>query len=113
MTSVLHHFQLLTSDYSTQGMVEKWLFEVEQTMVDSVRAVIGNSIAAYASRPRREWVIQWPGQVVICVSSIYWTNEVSEAIMVEGGIQVPVPSVKAVLDILHQIPVRLAQTNLN
>lgn len=30
--------------------------------------------------PRKEWVLQWPGQAVICVSSIYWTEEVSEAI---------------------------------
>lgn len=30
--------------------------------------------------PRKEWVLQWPGQTVICVSSIYWTEEVSEAI---------------------------------
>lgn len=30
--------------------------------------------------PRKTWVLQWPGQVVICVSSIYWTEEVSEAI---------------------------------
>uniref|UniRef100_A0A8C3EP34 Dynein axonemal heavy chain 7 n=1 Tax=Corvus moneduloides TaxID=1196302 RepID=A0A8C3EP34_CORMO len=30
--------------------------------------------------PRKEWVLQWPGQAVICVSSIYWTEEVSRAI---------------------------------
>uniref|UniRef100_A0A803W9U6 Dynein axonemal heavy chain 3 n=1 Tax=Ficedula albicollis TaxID=59894 RepID=A0A803W9U6_FICAL len=30
--------------------------------------------------PRKEWVLQWPGQTVICVSSIYWTEEVSQAI---------------------------------
>lgn len=30
--------------------------------------------------PRKTWVLQWPGQVVICVSSIFWTEEVSEAI---------------------------------
>lgn len=30
--------------------------------------------------PRKTWVLQWPGQVVICVSSIYWTEEVSVAI---------------------------------
>uniref|UniRef100_A0A8C3I3V3 Dynein axonemal heavy chain 3 n=1 Tax=Chrysemys picta bellii TaxID=8478 RepID=A0A8C3I3V3_CHRPI len=32
-----------------------------------------------AKVPRNKWVLQWPGQVVICVSSIYWTKEVSEA----------------------------------
>uniref|UniRef100_A0A8C2U959 Dynein axonemal heavy chain 3 n=1 Tax=Coturnix japonica TaxID=93934 RepID=A0A8C2U959_COTJA len=30
--------------------------------------------------PRKAWVLQWPGQVVICVSTIYWTEAVSEAI---------------------------------
>lgn len=30
--------------------------------------------------PRKKWVLQWPGQVVICASSIFWTSEVSEAI---------------------------------
>ncbi|EDM17633.1 rCG40149 [Rattus norvegicus] len=31
--------------------------------------------------PRNAWVLQWPGQVVICVSSIFWTREVSEALV--------------------------------
>ena len=57
-------------------------------MIDSIRHEIGKSIVAYASKPRRNWVLQWPGQIVICVSSIYWTAEVSEAITKEGGMQV-------------------------
>ncbi|KAK7833314.1 hypothetical protein U0070_017313, partial [Myodes glareolus] len=31
--------------------------------------------------PRNAWVLQWPGQVVICVSSIFWTKEVSQALV--------------------------------
>uniref|UniRef100_A0A667I2I8 Dynein axonemal heavy chain 3 n=1 Tax=Lynx canadensis TaxID=61383 RepID=A0A667I2I8_LYNCA len=32
-------------------------------------------------REKQRWVLQWPGQVVICVSSIFWTKEVSQALV--------------------------------
>uniref|UniRef100_A0A8C4VEP1 Dynein axonemal heavy chain 3 n=1 Tax=Falco tinnunculus TaxID=100819 RepID=A0A8C4VEP1_FALTI len=62
------------------GMVEKWLLQVEEMMLASVRQIIQDGIKGYVKVPRKTWVLQWPGQVVICVSSIYWTEEVSEAI---------------------------------
>ncbi|XP_074409026.1 dynein axonemal heavy chain 3 isoform X4 [Zonotrichia albicollis] len=62
------------------GMVEKWLLQVEEMMLASVRQVLQNGIKGYSQVPRKEWVLQWPGQAVICISSIYWTEEVSEAI---------------------------------
>ena len=71
-----------------KGMVEKWLLQVEETMVISIRDVIRQSVNAYAVTPRRQWVIEWPGQVAICVSSIYWTSEVAEAMAVSRGMQV-------------------------
>ncbi|VTJ52477.1 Hypothetical predicted protein [Marmota monax] len=64
-----------------KGMVEKWLQQVEQMMLASLREVIRQGIEAYAKVPRNSWVLQWPGQVVICVSSIFWTKEVSEALV--------------------------------
>ncbi|XP_030596674.1 dynein heavy chain 3, axonemal isoform X2 [Archocentrus centrarchus] len=63
-----------------KGMVEKWLLQVENLMLRSVRHVIHQGVIKYAEVPRKKWVLQWPGQVVICASSIYWTSEVSEAI---------------------------------
>ncbi|KAM9012434.1 dynein axonemal heavy chain 3 [Ara ararauna] len=65
---------------NAKGMVEKWLLQVEEMMLASVRQVIENGIEGYIKVPRKTWVLQWPGQVVICVSSIFWTEEVSEAI---------------------------------
>jgi len=69
-------------------MVEKWLLEVEETMVMSIRDVIRQSVNAYAVTPRKHWVIEWPGQIAICVSCIYWTLQVIEAMPVQGGMQV-------------------------
>uniref|UniRef100_A0A8B9T0C6 Dynein axonemal heavy chain 7 n=1 Tax=Anas platyrhynchos TaxID=8839 RepID=A0A8B9T0C6_ANAPL len=65
---------------NAKGMVEKWLLQVEEMMLASVRQVLQDGIKGYIEVPRKTWVLQWPGQVVICVSSIYWTEEVSEAI---------------------------------
>ncbi|XP_053327633.1 dynein axonemal heavy chain 3 [Spea bombifrons] len=64
-----------------KGMVEKWLLQVEENMLSSMRQVIYDGIQGYVEVPRKQWVLQWPGQVAICVSSIYWTQEVSEAIV--------------------------------
>ncbi|XP_040928837.1 dynein axonemal heavy chain 3 isoform X2 [Betta splendens] len=63
-----------------KGMVEKWLLQVEKQMLRSVRHVVHQGLIEYAQAPRKKWVLQWPGQVVICASSIFWTSEVSEAI---------------------------------
>ncbi|XP_068431186.1 dynein axonemal heavy chain 3 isoform X2 [Clinocottus analis] len=63
-----------------KGMVEKWLRQVENLMLRSVRHVIYEGMIQYTEVPRKKWVLQWPGQVVICASSIFWTTEVSEAI---------------------------------
>ncbi|KAM4725109.1 LOW QUALITY PROTEIN: dynein axonemal heavy chain 3-like [Anableps anableps] len=63
-----------------KGMVEKWLQEVESLMLNSVRHVIHQGLIEYAEVPRNKWVLGWPGQVVICASSIFWTSEVCEAI---------------------------------
>ncbi|XP_035537407.1 dynein heavy chain 3, axonemal [Morone saxatilis] len=63
-----------------KGMVEKWLLQVEKLMLRSVQHVIHQGVIQYTELPRKKWVLQWPGQVVICASSIFWTTEVSEAI---------------------------------
>ncbi|GFO15606.1 dynein, axonemal, heavy chain 12 [Plakobranchus ocellatus] len=63
-----------------KGSVEKWLLQVQNVMLTSVRDVIEESYEDHQNAPRKSWVQEWPGQVVICVSSIYWTLEVHEAI---------------------------------
>ena len=78
----------LTSSISTseaKGAVEKWLLQVQDIMFVSLRDVIEKARNAYATDTREDWVKEWPGQVVLCFSQIYWTLEVHDAI--KGGTQ--------------------------
>ena len=63
-----------------KGAVEKWLLQVQNVMLMSMRDVVEAARNAYATDPRDDWVQEWPGQVVLCVSQIYWTSEVHEAL---------------------------------
>jgi len=63
-----------------QGLVEKWLIQVEILMMQSINKIINDAVKKYANTNRTEWVLQWPGMVVICAASINWTAEVETAV---------------------------------
>ena len=62
------------------GSVEKWLVEVEAAMFESVHDVTARGIEAYSQTPRIDWIVQWPGMVVLVVTAIFWTKGVTQAI---------------------------------
>ncbi|NXU72284.1 DYH7 protein, partial [Oreotrochilus melanogaster] len=66
------------STSEARGAVEKWLIQVEDIMLKSIRDVIARSRMAYLETERKKWVLEWPGQVVLCVSQMFWTSEVHE-----------------------------------
>ena len=37
-------------------------------------------VAAYAGQAREKWVLEWPGQVVLAVTAIFWTSSVTNAL---------------------------------
>lgn len=63
-----------------KGQVEKWLLDLELSMKTTVREIIGKALLAYQQIARHEWVLQWPGQAVLAISSTYWTTEMTQAI---------------------------------
>lgn len=65
---------------SAGGNVERWLIDAENAMRDSLKEVLKKAFNAYAKTKRVDWVVRWPGQVVICIGSMYWTDETAEAI---------------------------------
>ncbi|XP_069101059.1 dynein axonemal heavy chain 12-like isoform X1 [Argopecten irradians] len=68
------------STSEARGAVEKWLLQVEEFMLKSIRAVCADAMVAYANDARVDWVREWPGQIVLCASQAYWTREVHDAI---------------------------------
>ncbi|KAJ3048328.1 Dynein heavy chain 7, axonemal, partial [Rhizophlyctis rosea] len=86
MYSAQKEFIKFTNTVSTNdaaGAVERWLLEVEKAMLASMRHVTAQGWEAYKETPREKWVLEWPGQVVLGVSQIFWTKEV-EFVILEG-----------------------------
>lgn len=109
----------LISTSEARGAVEKWLVQVEDIMLRSIRDVINRSrlvrlkfpfvffcqllffitfyapdyclecVQAYPEVKRSQWVRDWPGQVVLCTSQMYWTLEVHEAIRSGANVRKP------------------------
>ncbi|KAH8941010.1 hypothetical protein BDL97_14G015200 [Sphagnum fallax] len=68
------------SGMSPIGNVENWLSQVEIKMRESILQQIRLSLGAYKTNPRTQWVQEWPGQVVLAGSSVYWTEGVERGI---------------------------------
>ncbi|KAI3382032.1 hypothetical protein SNEBB_005932 [Seison nebaliae] len=61
--------------------VEEWMLDIENNMVATIRNLLELAIRDYVKKERTQWVLSWPGQIVIAVSQTYWTSQVTRAII--------------------------------
>lgn len=66
----------LTKGLKARGNVEDWLSKVEEAMFASLRRIMKGSIQDFLSRPRKEWVLDHPNQIILSVSQIMWAKDV-------------------------------------
>ncbi|KAJ9530913.1 hypothetical protein QJQ45_028793, partial [Haematococcus lacustris] len=77
-------FKTSVNTTQAKGAVERWLLQVEERMFEAVHEVTAQGIAAFPARPRHEWVLQWPGMVVLVGTGLFWTRS-TEAALSKGA----------------------------
>ena len=78
-----------------RGCVEKWLLLLENTMCDTIRDITREAVIDYAKNvsdvscrkpgAREEFALRWPGMIVLSVTQIFWTQDVTRAIKSGGA----------------------------
>lgn len=62
-----------------EGLVEKWLQQVESVMRLSLKNEAQAAIEAYLDNMQRNhWISSFPGQIILASNLVFWTNEVTE-----------------------------------
>ncbi|XP_068439704.1 dynein axonemal heavy chain 9 isoform X3 [Clinocottus analis] len=61
------------------GQVEAWLNRVLDSMRSTVRHQMSEAVAAYEDKPREQWLFDYPAQVALTCTQIWWTSDVCMA----------------------------------
>ncbi|XP_046391607.1 dynein beta chain, ciliary-like [Ischnura elegans] len=67
------------SDCECTGPVETWLARLEKVMRENMRHYFREAVITYEEKPREQWVFDYPAQVSLCGTQIWWTTEVNIA----------------------------------
>ncbi|XP_072570592.1 dynein axonemal heavy chain 11 isoform X2 [Paramormyrops kingsleyae] len=74
--------------YVCKGQAEHWLGGLEASMRHTVRHEIMEAVAAYEDKPRDQWLFDYPAQVALTSSQIWWATDVGIAFeRVEEGFE--------------------------
>ncbi|NXG00742.1 DYH9 protein, partial [Sakesphorus luctuosus] len=61
------------------GQVEVWLSRLLDTMRATVRDEMTAAVTVYEQKPREQWLFDYPAQVALSCTQIWWTTEVGIA----------------------------------
>ncbi|XP_060242179.1 dynein axonemal heavy chain 17-like [Meriones unguiculatus] len=61
------------------GQVEVWLNRVLDRMCATLRHEIPEAVVTYEEKPREQWIFDYPAQVALTCTQIWWTTEVGMA----------------------------------
>nr|NP_001262793.1 dynein heavy chain at 93AB, isoform C [Drosophila melanogaster]AGB96173.1 dynein heavy chain at 93AB, isoform C [Drosophila melanogaster] len=64
---------------SIRGPVEVWLNRIQAAMRASLRHYVMEAVIAYEEKQREQWLFDYPAQVSLCGSQIWWSTEVNIA----------------------------------
>lgn len=59
--------------------VEVWLNRVQDSMRSTITTQIGEGVTSYEEKPRDQWLFDFPAQVSLCGTQIWWTTEINIA----------------------------------
>lgn len=88
--TLLYYFMMAVSKFwnlvALKALMRKWFFslQVEQEMINSIRDVMKKAIENYPLTAFKEWCLQWPGQVILAASNVYWTADVTKVSTNDG-----------------------------
>ncbi|XP_077576473.1 dynein axonemal heavy chain 11 [Stigmatopora nigra] len=84
-----NHFKIAVGMYSKEreyvpfqkecycnGAVEVWLACLEESMRTSIKDHLSEAVSVYEDRPREQWILDFPAQVALTASQIWWSNDV-------------------------------------
>ncbi|KAM9424094.1 dynein axonemal heavy chain 9 isoform 2-T2 [Pholidichthys leucotaenia] len=61
------------------GQIEVWLNRLLDTMRSTVRHEMTEAVTAYEDKPREQWLFDYPAQVALTCTQIWWTSDVGMA----------------------------------
>lgn len=57
--------------------VEAWLMRLLNSMCSTIMYEMCESVSSYEEKPRDQWLFDFPAQVALCGTQIWWTTEVN------------------------------------